>query len=117
MRYRDSPPTPEMRAAENRDYDVVCARHPNPHVTLDDVVRHIEHAVAVAGIDHVGIGCDLDGGGGGFEGLRDVGDYPNLTRALLGRGWNEANLAKLWGENTLRVMRAAQRCAESDATQ
>ena len=117
MRYRDSPPTPEMRAAENRDYDVVCARHPNPRVTLDDVVRHIEHAVAVAGIDHVGIGCDLDGGGGGFEGLRDVGDYPNLTRALLGRGWNEANLAKLWGENTLRVMRAAQRCAESDATQ
>jgi membrane dipeptidase len=108
MRYKDSVPTPEMREAENRDYDVVCAQHPNPVVALDDVVRHIEHAVAVMGIDHVGIGFDFDGGGGAFDGLRDVRDYPNVTRALLARGWNEANLAKLWGENTLRVMRAAE---------
>ena len=58
------------------------------------------------GIDHVGIGCDFDGGGGDFEGLRDVTDYPNITRALVARGWGEAALAKLWGGNTLRVMRA-----------
>jgi len=51
---------------------------------MDDFVRHIEHAVAVAGVDHVGIGCDFDGGGG-FDGLRDVGEYPNLTAALLAR--------------------------------
>jgi membrane dipeptidase len=56
----------------------------------------------------VGIGCDFDGGGGGFAGLRDVTDYPNITRALLARGWSEAELAKLWGGNTLRVMRAVE---------
>jgi membrane dipeptidase len=55
----------------------------------------------------VGIGCDFDGGGG-FAGLRDVTDYPNITRALLARGWSEAELAKLWGGNTLRVMRAVE---------
>ncbi|MSU36861.1 MAG: hypothetical protein EXS36_17540 [Pedosphaera sp.] len=109
MRYQDALPTPEMRAAENCDYDVVCARHPNPRVTLEDFVRHIEHAVAVAGIDHVGIGCDFDGGGGGFEGLRDVSDFPNITQALLARGWSEAPLARLWGGNTLRVLRAARK--------
>ena len=51
------------------------------------------------------IGPDRSGGGA-FEGLRDVTDYPNITRVLLERGWNEADLAKLWGGNTLRVMRA-----------
>ena len=107
MRYRELPPSAAMRAAESRDYDVVCAQHPNPRATLADVIRHIEHAAEVAGIDHVGIGCDLDGGGGGIEGLRDVSDYPKITAALLARGWDEASLAKLWGGNTLRVMRAA----------
>lgn len=111
LRYQDAPPTPELRAAAHREYDVVCARHPNPKVALDDVVRHIEHAVAVVGIDHVGIGFDFDGGGGGFAGLRDVADYPQVTRALLDRGWSEANLAKLWGRNTLRVLQAAQDAA------
>lgn len=107
MRYRDLPPTEEMRAAEHRDYEVVCARHPNPPATLADLIRHIEHAVAVAGIDHVGIGCDLDGGGGGLAGLRDVADYPAITRELLARGWSEGHLARLWGGNTLRVLEAA----------
>jgi membrane dipeptidase len=107
MRYKDSLPTPEVRAAENADYDRVAAEYPKPKATLDDFIRHVEHAAEVAGIDHVGIGCDLDGGGGAFAGLRDVSDYPNITRALLARGWNEPHLAKLWGGNTLRVMRAA----------
>jgi microsomal dipeptidase-like Zn-dependent dipeptidase len=54
------------------------------------------------------MGCDLDGGGGAFEGLRDVSDYPNITRALLVRGWIGVQLAKRWGENTLRVMRMVE---------
>jgi membrane dipeptidase len=111
MRYVDTVPTPEALAAEDRDYDAACAAWPNPRVTLDDFVRHIEHTVAVAGIEHVGIGCDLDGGGGGFEGLRDVTDFPNLTAALVARGWGDEALAKLWGGNTLRVLRAAQGAA------
>jgi membrane dipeptidase len=109
VRFKDAVLSPETLAAEDKAYDVVCAAHPNPPVTFDDFIRHIEHAVAVMGIDHVGIGCDLDGGGGGFAGLRDVTDYPNITRALVARGWGEEALAKLWGGNTLRVFRAAER--------
>ena len=107
MRYKDSVHSPEMHAAEERDYEVACGAHPNPPATLGDFVRHIEHAVAVAGIDHVGIGCDFDGGGG-VAGLNDVGEFPNLTRALLSRGWREQDLVKLWGGNVLRVMRASR---------
>ncbi|MSU50454.1 MAG: membrane dipeptidase [Opitutus sp.] len=107
LRFAEFPITPELLAAADREYDRVCAEHPNPPVTLDDFIRHIEHAVAVMGIDHVGIGCDFDGGGGSFDGLRDVADYPNITRTLVARGWDEGDLAKLWGGNTLRVLRAA----------
>jgi membrane dipeptidase len=57
----------------------------------------------VAGIDHVGIGCDFDGGGG-VTGLNDVSEYPALTARLLARGWSEADLGKLWGVNTLRLL-------------
>ncbi|MSU22866.1 MAG: membrane dipeptidase [Opitutus sp.] len=108
LRHQHSIFSPATTAAEDRDYDRVCREHPNPPVTLDDFIRHIEQAVTVAGIDHVGIGCDLDGGGGGFAGLRDVADFPNITRALVARGWSEPDLAKLWGGNTLRVMQVAE---------
>jgi membrane dipeptidase len=107
MTYKDAPLTPEVMAASDRDYEHTCAENPNPRASLDDFVRHVEHAVEIAGIDHVGIGCDFDGGGG-VVGLNEVSDYPNLTRALLARGWTEEALAKLWGGNTLRVMRAAE---------
>ena len=59
----------------------------------------------VAGIDHVGVGCDFDGGGG-VTGLNEVSEYPNLTAVLLARGWPENDLAKLWGGNTLRILGA-----------
>lgn len=108
VRFKDAVLSAETLAAEDKAYDVVCAEHPNPPVTFEDFIRHIEHAVAVMGIDHVGIGCDFDGGGGGFAGLRDVTDYPGITRVLLERGWSEEALAKLWGGNTLRVFRDVQ---------
>jgi membrane dipeptidase len=111
MHYRDAVLTPGIVAAANVDFERACALHPNPHVTLTDFVRHIEHAADVAGLDHVGIGCDFDGGGMVFEGLRDVSDYPMVTRALVERGWGEAELKKLWGENTLRLMTAVQKAA------
>jgi membrane dipeptidase len=112
MHYRDAVLTPGVIAATDVDFDRACALHPNPHVTLADFVRHIEHAADVAGIDHVGIGCDFDGGGMVFEGLRDVTDYPKVTRALLERGWSETELRQLWGANTLRLMRAADKAAK-----
>ncbi len=77
--------------------------HDHRHHDHYRLVRHIEHAVKVAGIEHVGIGCDFDGGGG-FPGLNSVADYPAITAALLARGWSEAALTKLWGGNTFRLL-------------
>lgn len=99
--------TPDVLAQAEAAWHRIDAEYPNPAATLDDYIAHVEHAVEVAGIDHVGIGCDFDGGGG-VTGLNDVGEFPNLTRALLARGWDEDSLAKLWGGNTLRVLREVQ---------
>lgn len=79
-----------------------------PRATLDDVVRHIEHIRDVAGIDHVGIGADFDGISTVPEGLEDVSAYPALFARLMQRGWSEADLRKLGGENVLRVWSEAE---------
>lgn len=102
-RVRDQVLTPEVKAWMGEEWDRLEKKYPAPAVTLDDYVRHIEHAVKVAGIEHVGIGCDFDGGGG-FPGLRSVADYPAITNALLARGWSESALTKLWGANTFRLL-------------
>jgi len=98
--------TPAALAAAGAEWHRIETTYPNPPATLADYLRHIEHAVAVAGIDHVGIGCDFDGGGG-VQGLNEVSEYPNLTAALRARGWSESALGKLWGGNFLRVLGAA----------
>lgn len=79
--------------------------------TMDDVIAHIEHARDVAGIDHVGIGGDYDGIATTPVGLEDVSTYPALFAELSRRGWSEAELRKLAGENVLRVMRDAEAVA------
>jgi len=107
LQLADTVLTPDVLAATGKEWQRIEAAYPNPTATLDDFVRHIEHAVRIAGIDHVGVGCDFDGGGG-VTGLNDVGEYPNLTAALVARGWSEADLAKLWGENTRRLLAAAR---------
>lgn len=81
-------------------------KHPKPTVaTLDDVVAHIDHAVKVAGIDHVGIGSDFDGISDVPKGLEDESRMTNLTAALLKKGYSEADIKKIMGGNYLRVMR------------
>lgn len=110
LRLKDTDFTPEVKQWASEEWDRVDREFPAPPATLDDYVRHLEHVVEVAGIDHVGIGCDFDGGGG-VAGMDDVGQYPNLTAALVARGWKESDLAKLWGGNTLRVLRAAEQAA------
>lgn len=82
---------------------------PRVRATLADVVAHIDHVVKIAGIDAVGIGSDYDGVGCVPEGLEDVSKYPALTRALLEKGYSAADVRKIYGENFLRVMRAAER--------
>ena len=75
--------------------------------TLRDVLRHINHAVQVMGIDHVGIGTDFDGDGG-VPGVASACELPNLTRELIREGYSVDDLRKLWGENFLRTMRKVQ---------
>jgi membrane dipeptidase len=81
--------------------------NPAPVVTVAEVANHVEHVREVAGIDHVGIGSDFDGVDFTVTGLQDVSTFPNLLEELAGRGWSDADLRKLAGENFLRVLDAA----------
>jgi membrane dipeptidase len=77
--------------------------------TLADVVEHIDHVVKIAGIGAVGIGSDFDGVTCTPAGLDDVSKFPNLTRALLEKGYTPEEIRKIYGGNTLRLMRAVER--------
>jgi membrane dipeptidase len=81
--------------------------------TLADLVAHIAHAVEVAGIDHVGIASDFDGGGG-ITGWMHAGETANVTAALRAHGFDEEEIAKLWGGNLLRVWSQVERAARDD---
>jgi membrane dipeptidase len=81
--------------------------HPAPEVTLAEVAEHIEHIRQVAGIDTVGIGSDFDGVPATPQGLDGVDKYPALLAELLKRGWTDDELAKVAGENILRVLAQA----------
>ena len=79
--------------------------------TLADVVDHIDHIRRIAGIDAIGIGGDFDGVSCTPVGLDDVSKYPNLTRALLEKGYSAEDIRKIYGGNFLRVMRAVEAAA------
>jgi membrane dipeptidase len=82
-----------------------------PPATLKDFVDHIDHAVKVAGIDHVGIGTDFDGGGG-VPGFNDHSEAFNVTLELVKRGYNEEQITKIWGGNLMRVWREVEKDAK-----
>ncbi|MGH9794112.1 MAG: dipeptidase [Candidatus Acidiferrales bacterium] len=82
-----------------------------PLATVSEFVDHIDHAVKVAGVDHVGIGSDFDGGGE-LTGWADASETINITAELLRRGYSEEDIRKIWGGNLLRVWREVQRRAE-----
>jgi membrane dipeptidase len=84
---------------------------PPPLATVSDVADHIDHMVAIMGIDHVGVGADFDGGGG-VEGMFDASEIGNLTFELLQRGYSEEDLGKIWSGNLLRVMSEVQALAD-----
>jgi membrane dipeptidase len=73
-----------------------------PGQTLTDFMDHLDHAVKIAGIDHVGIGTDFDGGGG-ISGFDNHGEALNVTIELVRRGYSEKDIRKIWGENLMRV--------------
>src|SRR5271168_2294497 len=86
-------------------------KHPRPVTTLAQVADHVDHIRQVAGIDHVGLGSDFDGIEDAPVGLEGVDRYPALLEELMRRGWTDSDIAKLAGENLLRVMAAAEKVA------
>jgi membrane dipeptidase len=86
-------------------------KHPRPRATLSQVADHIEHIRQVAGVDHVGLGSDFDGIEDTPVGLEGTDKYPALLEELMRRGWTDADIAKVAGENVLRVMAAAEKVA------
>lgn len=81
-----------------------------PKATVSDFVDHIDHAVKVAGIRHVGIGSDFDGGGG-IAGWNDASETRNVTRELVRRGYTEEQIGWIWSGNLLRVWREVEKVA------
>jgi membrane dipeptidase len=87
------------------------AERPWPSASMERVLDHYDHAIAVAGPDHVGIGADFDGVPSMPEGLEDASELPALTEGLLRRGHSEETVRKVLGTNLLRAMREAERVA------
>jgi membrane dipeptidase len=79
-----------------------------PHVSWERIIDHIDHAVKLVGADHVGLGSDFDGADMP-DGMEDCSKLPKITEALLRKGYSEADIRKILGENTLRVMEQAER--------
>ncbi|WP_417317012.1 dipeptidase [Emcibacter sp.] len=98
--------TPEMKQGlEQLDRDY-------PPATVKEFVDHIDHAVKVMGVDHVGISSDF-GGGGGIIGWNNAAETTNVTRELLSRGYSEEDVAKIWSGNLLRVWRQVEDVAKT----
>ena len=79
-----------------------------PRVDWTKIIEHIDHAVKVAGADHVGLGSDFDGANMPY-GMEDATKLPKITEALLRKGYSEGDVRKILGENTLRVMAEVER--------
>jgi len=104
-------------AAVKAGMEAFIAANPAPKATIDDVVAHIQHVRDVAGIDHVGLGGDFDGVDSLPEGVESVEAYPRILAELMRRGWSEADIRKISGENLLRTMRAVERAATAERGQ
>lgn len=87
------------------------AKEPLWNVDVDAFMKSLRHLIDVAGIDHVCMGGDWDGGGG-LRGLEDIAALPEITQRLRRAGYSEVDLQKLWSGNVLRVLRAAEAAAE-----
>ena len=81
------------------------------NATITDAIRHLEHAIDIMGIEHVGLGTDFDGDGG-IPGLADASELVNFTKALLRRRYSESDMSLIWGGNWLRVMNLCQQSAQ-----
>ena len=110
MKQFDEMTQEEQRSARNA-YQELNIKYPTPAATVEHVADHIDHIIKIAGIDHVGIGCDFDGGGG-IEGVFAASEVMNITIELVRRGYNENQIEKIWGGNLIRVFKEVQAVAE-----
>jgi membrane dipeptidase len=95
-----------------RQREIEERRYPSdPPATVADFVDHIDYAVKLIGIDHVGISSDFDGGGG-VVGWRSADETFNVTLEMVRRGYTEEQIAKIWSGNLLRVMAEVERVAK-----
>jgi len=104
--------TPEDKKKINEQLRQIKYKYPSDVPTVTAVADHIDHVVKIAGIDHVGIGMDMDGGSD-VIGCEDVSKIKNVTIELLRRGYSEKDIKKIWGENTMRVLAAAEKTAKA----
>lgn len=102
--------TDKERGALRKQFQELNEKYPSPPATVKHVADHIDHIIKIAGIDHVGIGCDFDGGGG-IEGVFDASEVMNITIELVRRGYTEEQIAKIWGGNLIRVFKEVQKVA------
>ncbi len=98
---------PERNDAYNNERHALYRKYRQdiPKITIDRLIDHIDHAVKIAGIDHVGLGSDFDGVSALPIGLEDVSKLPNITQKLVERGYTEEQIKKILGGNFLRVFR------------
>ena len=102
---------PDKRVEFNRQLAKIDSMYPAPaRATVADFVNHIDYAVKLIGIEHVGISSDFDGGGG-VTGWNDASETFNVTLELVKRGYTEEQIAKIWSGNLLRVMGEVQKRA------
>jgi membrane dipeptidase len=106
--------TSEQERISWDEWRQVSKKFPQNLATVKDVVDHIDHIVKIAGIDHVGIGTDFDGGGA-VSGCYDVSQMGNITLELVKRGYNEQQIRKIWGGNFMRVFGAVLKGAEKQS--
>ena len=104
---------PDRRALYDEGLREIEARW--PAATVADLVDHLDYAVKLIGIDHVGLASDFDGGGG-VTGWTDASETANVTAELEARGYSREDIAKIWSGNLLRVWREVERTAAQLAT-
>ena len=86
-----------------------------PRVEWTKIIEHIDHAVKIAGIDHVGLGSDFDGAMMPY-GMEDASHLPQITEALLQKGYSASDIRKILGENTLRLLHEVQLVSQSSSS-
>lgn len=107
--HKKYPDSDEYRRASSRWWRT----HPLPRGTIYDVIKHIDHIVDVAGIDHVGLGSDFDGVGTLPVGLEGVSTYPKITQLLVEGGYSDEEIKKVLGLNLMRVLQEVDATADS----